>query len=307
MLPPIALFVYNRTDTLQRTLAGLRDDHVPLLYIFSDAPKTPTHAPSVAQVRQMIEAIDWAQTHITYRSTNMGLGRSIVAGVSAVLAEHESVIVFEDDLVCVPGTYRYFSDALQHYQTTEQVMSVTAWTNRELIPPGTTTPYFDGRAESLAWATWRRAWVGFPDQEALPLIRAYRNQGGDIQRYGEDVPVMALMERERNLWLVRWIAWHMAQGGLCLRPPYTMVQHIGYNAQASNAAESEWLQDDHPQSQIIPLSAYPPPIEHPQATSRWRRHRRDYWQRLPLATQLRAGAGIIRRMFRERFFFLPSN
>ncbi|MEO0563283.1 MAG: glycosyltransferase [Chloroflexota bacterium] len=238
MTVPIALFVYNRPDTLTRTLDALQTDNVPLLYIFSDAPKRPAHDDGVQQVRDLIHRIDWTETHIIERESNYGLGRSILSGVSHVLEQHEAIIVFEDDLICAPGTYRYFSDVLQHYRDESRVMSITAWNNTELIPKGVTAPYLDGRAESWTWATWRRAWHGLNHTDAMTLLHDYRRSDRDVRRYGEDVPAMALMEAERNLWLVRWILWHLVNDGLCLRPPHTMVEHIGYGTTASNAPDS---------------------------------------------------------------------
>ncbi len=53
----------------------------------------------------MLRAIDWCKVVICERESNLGLGRSILTGVTEVLNNHESAIVHEDDLICVPGTY----------------------------------------------------------------------------------------------------------------------------------------------------------------------------------------------------------
>lgn len=50
---PAILFAYARPDHLRRTLACLRENRVPLIYAFSDGPRTPDKAPSVEQVRQI--------------------------------------------------------------------------------------------------------------------------------------------------------------------------------------------------------------------------------------------------------------
>ena len=56
---PIILFAYARPDHMRRTLDGLRANQVPLIYAFSDGPRTPDKAPAVAEVRQVLRAIDW--------------------------------------------------------------------------------------------------------------------------------------------------------------------------------------------------------------------------------------------------------
>ena len=41
----------------------------------------------------------------------------------------------------------------------------------------------------------------------------------------------------RNLWAVRFLYWHILNRGLCLRPPWSMVEHI-WDSQGTNAKEA---------------------------------------------------------------------
>ena len=161
---PIVLFAYARPEHLCRTLESLRADQVPLIYAFSDGPRGPDKGPLVAQVREILRAIDWCEVRLVERAENLGLGRSILAGATEVFDRHEQAIVFEDDLICVPGTYRYLSAAMAAYRENPRVMSVTGWTHPRVIPTDITgQPYFDGRAESLVWGTWSRVWRGMDE------------------------------------------------------------------------------------------------------------------------------------------------
>ena len=135
---PVALFAYARPDYLRRTLDSLRATHVPLIYAFSDGPRTPGKAPAVAEVRYMLRAIDWCEAVLCERETNFGLGVSIRTGIAEVLNKHEALLVVEDDLICVPGTYQYLCAALEHYRDVPSVMSVTGWTHPRAIPPDVT-------------------------------------------------------------------------------------------------------------------------------------------------------------------------
>src|SRR5688572_17818673 len=100
---PIALFVYNRPEHTRRTLSYLQKNALAdgsHLYIFADAAKTPAHAESVAQVRDIAKATTGFKTvEVIEREQNMGLAASIIDGVTKLVAEHGNVIVFEDDLV----------------------------------------------------------------------------------------------------------------------------------------------------------------------------------------------------------------
>ena len=100
---PVALFAYSRPDHLREALGCLRENGVPLVYAFSDGPGSPDKAPAVARVREMLREIDWCEVVLCERDTNLGLGRSILTGVSAVLREHQAAIVVEDDLDLCAG------------------------------------------------------------------------------------------------------------------------------------------------------------------------------------------------------------
>ena len=269
---PIVLFTYARPDHLRRTLACLRENQVPLIYAFSDGPRTPDKAPLVAQVREILRGIDWCEVVLCEREENLGLGRSILTGVSEVLAQHEMCIVFEDDLICVPGTYDYLAAALRHYKDDLRVMSVTGWTHPLVTPEDVgDRPYFDGRAECLVWGTWRRAWQGMMEQDGRTLMLACEAKGIDRNKYGSDLPAMAEVERQKNIWAVRWLYHHILHGGLCLRPPWSMVEHIGFDAQATNARDGSKHRNP-PLKPCPPIPAeWPEPVEHPQCPELARR------------------------------------
>lgn len=266
---PVVLFAYNRPDLLSQTLACLKENHVPLLYIFSDAAKSPDKQDAVDNVRQIIHAIDWCEINIVERQENYGLGRSILAGVSSVFEQHDAAIVFEDDLVCVPGTYEYLRRALEHYANNPKVMSVTGWTHPRVIPTDVSQlPYFDGRSECLVWGTWRRAWQGMT-RDAIEWMQTAEKNGLDIYRYGADLPFQAQGEKVRNIWAVRFLYMQIAQHGLCLRPPHSMVEHMGIGADATNSMGADELRNP-PLQPCPPIPQHwPEAIENAQCPQLW--------------------------------------
>lgn len=268
---PVILFTYARPDHLRRTLGCLRENRVPSIYAFSDGPRVPNKKPVVAEVRQILRAIDWCEVVLCEREVNLGLGRSILTGVTEVLSRHEMAIVFEDDLICVPGTYNYLCEAMMHYRDNPGVMSVTGWTH-PIVTPGNVTdqPYFDGRAECWVWGTWAKVWKRM-ESDANTLMEKCKVQGIDIYKYGADLVGMAKMELRQNIWAVRFLYWHILNGGLCLRPPWSMVEHIGFDKQATNAYISgKWA--SLPLKPCPPLpEVWPAPVENPQCPYLWQR------------------------------------
>lgn len=270
---PVVLFVYRRPDILRQVLACLREDQVPLLYVFSDAPRDADVAAEVQAVRGLIHAIDWCECIVEERSTNLGLGVSVKCGVSAVLQRYRSAIVFEDDLICVPGTYQYLTAALYQYEHDPRVMSVTAWTHPRIVPGQTATqPYFDGKAECWAWGTWSRAWAGMSDP-ALLIMQECISLGIDPEKYGTDLPKMAEEAERKNLWAVGWFYHHQRRQGLCLRPPWSMVDQICWEASRSTTSTPEMMEWSNPQLGSCPPlpTEWPEPIEHPLCASLWRK------------------------------------
>jgi hypothetical protein len=280
---PVILFAYARPDHLCQTLVSLRENQVPLIYIYSDGPRTPDKAPTVAQVRDMLRAIDWCKVVLCERETNLGLGQSILTGVSEVLGKHESAIVFEDDLICVPGTYKYLCAALVKYQDDDRIMSVTGWTHPLVTPSDITNqPYFDGRAECWVWGTWAKVWQGMQENAKI-LMRRCKARGIDVYRYGADLPAMAEGELQQNIWAVRFLYWHILNRCLCLRPPWSMVEHIGFDAQATNASDSsKWANSLLRPCPLVPES-WPEPREHPECS---RLHRNACGRRPTITSRL---------------------
>lgn len=285
---PVVLFAYARPGHVRHTLDALRATGVPALHVFSDAPRTPDKAPQVEAVRRLLRGIDWCDLTLIERRENLGLGRSILSGMTEVFEKHEAAIIFEDDLTCVPGTYQYLCEALSHYRDDPRVMSVTGWTHPRVRPElPEARPYFDGRAECWSWGSWGRAWSGM-QRDARSLLNACRRQGLDVFRYGYDLEAMALDEARRNLWAVRFALLHWLRQGLCLRPPLSMVNNRGFDADGTNSMlDQAWSQADLPPCPPIP-DAWPEPIEDPACAALWRQayprpKPLSAWRRLRLA------------------------
>ncbi len=276
---PVGLFAYKRPDHLARVLACLREDKVPLLYAFADGAKGAADAAGVAATRALLRAIDWCDVRLTERPENLGLGRNVMAGVTAVAARHAAFVVWEDDLVCRPGTYAWLCAALRRYAEDARVMSVTAWTHPRITPRSVgARPYFDARAECWVWGAWARSWRGMPEETAQEKLAATGRRGMAVDAYGADLPVMAAAEAGQNTWAVRWLYHHLQHGGLCLRPPWSLVEHIGFDAAATHAAAAKaWF--NPPLRPVPPIPAdWPEPLEHARCRALWHDTRAHSWR-----------------------------
>lgn len=267
---PVVLFIYSRTVHLRSVLECLRAEKIPLLYIFADGAKNDLMSADIHASRECVKAIDWCEVRLIERIHNLGLGKNILMGVTEVAALYDQFIVWEDDLVCAPGTYLWICNALTAYANNPKVMSVTAWTHPSIRPPDVMdVPYFDGRAECWVWGSYSRSWQGM-DQTALEKVDICANRGISPDAYGYDLLPMAQMELQKNIWAVRWLYHHIQHSGLCLRPSRSMVEHIGCDVTATNAsAATEWAND----GLAIPMMPenWPDPVENSHCQALWRK------------------------------------
>ena len=251
---PVVLFAYKRIDTLRVTLDSLRKNNVGLLIVYSDAAKSEADSNAVSEVRMLLSKIDWCDTELHFAEHNKGLGQSIKDGLDDVFSRFEAAIVCEDDLEFVEGTLEYLSSALGHYADDNRVMSVTGYTNSHITPSDVgSNPYFDGRFECWLWGTWRRVWKDMQSHTALEMMNIVKDRGEDPYAWGGDLPYMAKTELRSNIWAVRMCYLHIMNHGLCLRPPWSMVNHIGWGEDATNGCSSDvWYNGQLPQAPQTP-------------------------------------------------------
>jgi len=75
---------------------------------------------------------------------------------------------------------------------------------------------------------------------------------------------MARIELKQNIWAVRFLYWHILNRALCLHPPWSMVEHIGYGSDATNTQSEGWFTNP-PLKPCPPIPGrWPEPIENPE-------------------------------------------
>ena len=108
MLAPIVIFAFNRPEALQKLLDSLTMNSFyeeSDKYIFIDGPRCEEDK---AKVDEVVTIARKVASNISISPVNRGLGNSIIAGVSTIIAEYGKAIVLEDDLICAPDFLSYF-------------------------------------------------------------------------------------------------------------------------------------------------------------------------------------------------------
>jgi len=163
MLAPVALFAFKRPRHVELALRSLmqnpelRDSPV---HIYCDGPRDDADRDGVLAARSVVRELAPKHAVIVERPVNLGLDRSVVAGVSELCERHGRVIVIEDDLEVAPDFLRYMNAALDRYAEDDQVMQVSGYQFPVAIEgsgDAVLLPY----TTSWGWATWARAWRHF--------------------------------------------------------------------------------------------------------------------------------------------------
>src|ERR1039457_2588842 len=117
---PIVLFTYNRLLHTVSTVKSLQKNDMAEtseLIVFSDGPKLESDSGKVQAVREYLKTIaGFKRVSIIERDENIGLARSIIAGVTEIVEKNGRIIVLEDDMVTSPWFLRYMNEALELYQ-----------------------------------------------------------------------------------------------------------------------------------------------------------------------------------------------
>ncbi len=233
-LAPIAIFIFKRADHLRRTLQSLRqcsqfaDSKV---VVYGDGPQSTQQIPAIEAARAIAMELLGPQTEYNFRNENIGLARSVIAGVGDMVARFGRVIVIEDDLELSPTFLAYMNSALKLYEKQSEVFQISghmfdapemARRGSAIFLPFTTT---------WGWGTWRRAWDRFdPSAAGWQLLQSDR----DLRRrfnLGGHYDYAAMLERQMkgigDSWGVRWYWSVFRHGGVACFPPQSLVQNIG--------------------------------------------------------------------------------
>lgn len=237
---PIALFIFNRADTVRLVMERIAAVRPKTLFVIADGPRSdrPEDAERCRLAREtVLSAIDWpCEVVRRFSDVNLGCDPNIVAGYGYVFSQVEDAISLEDDCVAEVSFFRYCEEMLDRYRDCGQVMHVCG------INPlgrwlGAGDSYLFSRECQFGcgFATWRRAWRFYDD--AMVSWRAHRARGTNcppwfttevarfFNSYGNDIPVN---------WDYKWAYAIMANSGVSIVPAGNLIANVGFGPEATH-------------------------------------------------------------------------
>lgn len=266
---PITLFVYNRLETLKRTVSALSANVFAAdseLFIFADGEKTPDDE-KVKAVREFIKTIaGFKKITLFTNDKNQGLANSIIAGVTKIVTEYGKIIVIEDDIITSPYFLQYMNDALDLYANDDEVAGINGFIFPMKKLPNT---FFIRKTDCWGWATWKHGWDLFESdgQKLLDELKQRR-----LERefdFNNSYPYLQMLQDQitgkNSSWAIRWYASVFLRNKLCLQSAHTLAQNIGFDGSGTHCGTAEQsLFGDKVSSQPIKLEKNPA-VENQQA------------------------------------------
>ena len=236
MLAPIVIFAFNRPEALQKLLDSLRMNSFyeeSDKYIFIDGPRCEEDK---AKVDEVVTIARKVASNISISPVNRGLGNSIIAGVSTIIAEYGKAIVLEDDLICAPNFLSYMNQALDFYE-----ISICGYGLKIKRPRGYVGDvYLLGRSSSWGWATWKDRWeqIDWDIQDwnefssNKQMRRAFNKNGSDMYSM-----LKGYMEGKNHSWAIRFCYNQFKLGKYSICPFISKVDNIGFGEEATNCKQ----------------------------------------------------------------------
>ena len=262
-LAPIIVFCYNRPAHLRKTMNWLRaNKHAEEspLYVFCDGPKANASEEQLQKIAATRAVVDemavvpaFKEVHILKRNENLGLGTSIITGVTEVINKYGKAIVLEDDLETSPCFLSYMNQCLDHYEARKSVFSITGVSRphpERFFPKDYPYDVYCAPVHRpWGWATWVDRWSqvdwtanAYKVLKVNPQIRKAFERGG-VDNWGE---LCRQQELGLNLWSVRFALAHFVNHAVSIAPIVSYVHNDGWGVDSTNCNGdgSKWKYDE---------------------------------------------------------------
>lgn len=258
MLAPIIVFAYNRPSHLQKTLSWLGRNELAnqsTLFVYLDGVKKDASPEQVERVNEarsvahrFAEVPVFKEVHFIERDRNLGLGTSIITGVTEVIKIFGKVIVMEDDLQTSPFFLSYMNQCLDHYENRKAVFSISGLSrpHPERFYPNDYPydVYVSLVHHPTGWATWKDRWDQVDwDVHLLETVKEQPEMIKAFRRieYSEYDALVHQQETNQNVWSVRFSFAHFINHAVSICPIVSYINHIGWDSEATNAVgSSQW-------------------------------------------------------------------
>lgn len=240
-LAPVVVFAYRRPDHLRNTLTSLMRcdgfEQSPII-VYCDGARGVNETDSVRATRELTRSMLGDRAEYHFSEVNLGLSRSVIAGVSDVVGRFGRAIVVEDDLKLNTSFLTFMNKALDRYADDESVFQVSGYMFDVPELKASSSALFLPFTVSWGWATWKRAWDQLDPQasgwQALRTDKCLRRRFNLDGTYDYATMLVRQMVGLCDSWAVRWYWTVFKANGLVLFPPVSLVSNTGFDGSGTH-------------------------------------------------------------------------
>lgn len=239
---PIAVFAYQRIDSLKRLVASLKknpESKRSCVYFFCDGPKNTKEEEKTLNILKFLNSIKgFKKKKIILRKNNIGLNKNITTGINELFMKHKSIIVLEDDLIISKYFLDYMNYSLTKYCKIKKIWHINGWSFKSNVN-NTFDAYFSRYMNCWGWGTWKDRWKSSLNQKLIlrsslnwsrKKINEF-NMGSSVNLYDQ---LIRNYKKKISTWAIFWYATIFKFKGICLTPNYSLVKNCGFGNLGKN-------------------------------------------------------------------------
>ena len=244
---PILILAYNRPEKIAGLIDSLRPLAPSTVLVGVDGPRINivNDAKKVAEVHKALELINWTNdVQIRSRETNLGLKRAVVDSVDWAINKYGKVIVIEEDVVVGKQFLDFMNEMLHLYSKEDSIGHISGY---NVVPSKfirTNGVRLSRYPESIAWATWNRAWANYDDQlywGASCSIKDLREiVGSTLGALKWKLNFLDAKNDRISTWAYRWIASMWSNDQFAISPNLNLVTYTGSDSGSHSLTSAPW-------------------------------------------------------------------
>lgn len=240
---PVVLFAYNRPVHLKKVLDALSKCKGAIdtdLYIYCDGPKAESDDKTLANILDVRSIAQresrFRNTSIVIREENLGLGRSVIDGVTKTINQYGCVIVLEDDLVVHKDFLLYMNYYINLYRKNPNIYHITGFQRDNWLQFFLKRIYFTRHMNCSGWATWADRWSNLVlDSNQINEYLKNSNNAATFNyvklKYSDQ---LLLNKNGLRTWAIFWYSTIQIKNALCVNPKFSYVKNIGDDGSGTN-------------------------------------------------------------------------
>tara|TARA_B100000745_G_scaffold300599_1_gene255788 strand:- start:10551 stop:11561 length:1011 start_codon:yes stop_codon:yes gene_type:complete len=265
---PILLIAFNRPDTTRIVFSSIKKIKPRKLYVSFDGPREGKESDieNCKKTKHILEEVDWdCDLHVLEREENLGVDAAASEAITWLFDNEETGIILEDDCLANESFFRYCEALLDKYKSTKEVMCITGDNFQNGKQWDDFSYYFSIYNHCWGWATWRRAWRHYIDQNFITEFETFKSEDR-IKNITKDSATsrywMYIFEQISKGKIINWdykwtfTCWN--NGGLTCTPAVNLVSNIGFGDGAQHTIDSQNRLSNLPTKHISF------PLKHPQ-------------------------------------------